>query len=119
MIEHPHGQFALFVGQWKRDPRASVRAWVNGAEQPRGSGRSRRRSPMDMRGERPGVAAPEARHARQDLGATLRHALSAAREKKRMPSLCSAVAQLVRWQCEQLSALPDEKHARCSTRCSA
>jgi ribonucleoside-diphosphate reductase alpha chain len=27
-----------------------------------------------------------------------------------MPSLCSAVAQLVRWQCEQLSALPDEKH---------
>jgi ribonucleoside-diphosphate reductase alpha chain len=29
-------------------------------------------------------------------------------EKKRMPSLCSAVAQLVRWQCEQLKALPDE-----------
>src|SRR5258708_21173515 len=27
-----------------------------------------------------------------------------------MPSLCPAVAQLVRRQCEELSALPDEKH---------
>jgi len=27
-----------------------------------------------------------------------------------MPSVCSAVAQLVRWQCEQLNALPDEKY---------
>jgi ribonucleoside-diphosphate reductase alpha chain len=31
-------------------------------------------------------------------------------ELKKMPSVCSAVAQLVRWQCEQLNALPDEKH---------
>src|SRR6266581_3903789 len=31
-------------------------------------------------------------------------------ELKKMPSVCSAVAQLVRWQCEQLNALPDGKH---------
>src|SRR5258708_27976242 len=31
-------------------------------------------------------------------------------ELKKMPSICSAVAQLVRWQCEEMRALPEEKH---------
>src|SRR5260221_4445079 len=39
MIEHPHGQFALFVGHVENETRAHpFEAWVNGAEQPRGLG---------------------------------------------------------------------------------
>jgi ribonucleoside-diphosphate reductase alpha chain len=33
-------------------------------------------------------------------------------EKMRMPSVASAVAQLVRWRCERLGALPEVKHGQ-------
>ena len=37
MIETPHGEFALFVGQIENDKRQAVpfEIWVNGTEQPR------------------------------------------------------------------------------------
>jgi ribonucleoside-diphosphate reductase alpha chain len=38
MIDHPHGEFALFVGQVEQAAGRPFEVWVNGAEQPRGLG---------------------------------------------------------------------------------
>src|SRR6266705_2280770 len=111
MIEHPHGQFALFVGHVENETRAHpFEVWVNGAEQPRGLGAVAKTLSMDMRANDPAWL-------RVKLETLAKTASDDAfdmpfpphGEKKRMPSLCSAVAQLVRWQCEELRALPDEK----------
>jgi ribonucleoside-diphosphate reductase alpha chain len=112
MIEHPHGEFAIFVGHVETPERAHpFEVWVNGAEQPRGLGAVAKTLSMDMRSNDPAWM-------RLKLDTLAKTASDDAfdmpfpphGEKKRMPSLCSAVAQLVRWQCEQLNALPDEKH---------
>jgi ribonucleoside-diphosphate reductase alpha chain len=112
MIEHPHGEFAIFVGHVETPERAHpFEVWVNGAEQPRGLGAVAKTLSMDMRANDPAWM-------RLKLDTLAKTASDDAfdmpfpphGEKKRMPSVCSAVAQLVRWQCEQLNALPDEKH---------
>src|SRR5713226_9579463 len=112
MIEHPHGEFAIFVGHVETPERAHpFEVWVNGAEQPRGLGAVAKTLSMDMRANDPewlrlklDTLAKTAADDAFDMPFTPHG------EKKRMPSLCSAVAQLVRWQCEQLKALPDEQH---------
>jgi ribonucleoside-diphosphate reductase alpha chain len=112
MIEHPHGEFAIFVGHVETPERAHpFEIWVNGAEQPRGLGAVAKTLSMDMRANDPVWL-------RLKLDTLAKTASDDAfdmpfpphGENKRMPSVCSAVAQLVRWQCEQLNALPDEKH---------
>jgi len=47
MIDSPVGKFALFIGHVEGETHRAFpfEVWVNGAEQPRGLGRSRRRSP--------------------------------------------------------------------------
>jgi ribonucleoside-diphosphate reductase alpha chain len=110
LIEHPHGHFALFVGHVENEVHPHpFEVWVNGAEQPRGLGAVAKTLSMDMRANDPAWL-------RLKLETLAKTAADDAfdmpfpphGEKKRMPSLCSAVAQLVRWQCEQLKALPDE-----------
>src|SRR5712671_619245 len=112
MIEHPHGEFAIFVGHVETPERAHpFEDWVNGAEQPRGLGAVAKTLSMDMRANDPGWL-------RLKLETLAKTASDDAfdmpfpphGELKKMPSVCSAVAQLVRWQCEQLNALPEEKH---------
>jgi ribonucleoside-diphosphate reductase alpha chain len=111
MIEHPHGEFAIFVGHVESDSRPRpFEVWVNGAEQPRGLGAVAKTLSMDMRASDPAWL-------RLKLDTLAKTASDDAfdmpfpphGELKRMPSICSAVAQLVRWQCEELHALPDEK----------
>src|SRR5438128_5981596 len=112
MIEHPHGQFALFVGHVENETRAHpFEAWVNGAEQPRGRGAVAKTLSMDMRANDPAWLRLKLDTLAKTSGDdAFDMPFPPHGEKKRMPSLCSAVAQLVRWQCEQLRALPDEKH---------
>src|SRR6266853_1965172 len=112
MIEHPHGQFALFVGHVENETRAHpFEAWVNGAEQPRGLGAVAKTLSMDMRANDPAWLRLKLETLAKTSGDdAFDMPFPPHGEKKRMPSLCSAVAQLVRWQCEQLSALPEEKH---------
>jgi len=112
MIEHTHGTFALFVGHVENEGRAfPFEVWVNGIEQPRGLGALAKTLSMDMRANDPAWLKLKletlAKTASDDA---FDMPFPPHGEKKRMPSLCSAVAQLVRWQCEQLKALPDEKH---------
>ena len=112
MIEHPDGEFAIFVGHVETPERVHpFEVWVNGAEQPRGLGAVAKTLSMDMR-------ASDAAWLRLKLETLAKTASDDAfdmpfpphGELKRMPSVCSAVAQLVRWQCEQMRALPEEKH---------
>jgi len=112
MIEHPHGDFALFVGHVENEVHAHpFEAWVNGAEQPRGLGAVAKTLSMDMRANDPAWLRLKLDTLAKTSGDdAFDMPFPPHGEKKRMPSLCSAVAQLVRWQCEQLNALPDEKH---------
>ncbi len=112
MIEHPHGDFALFVGHVENETHTHpFEAWVNGAEQPRGLGAVAKTLSMDMRADDPAwLRLKLDTLAKTSSDDAFDMPFPPHGEKKRMPSLCSAVAQLVRWQCEQLNALPDEKH---------
>src|SRR3954468_9816595 len=111
MIEHPHGDFALFVGHVEKARVHPFEAWVNGSEQPRGLGAVAKTLSMDMRADDPAWL-------RVKLDALAKTAGDDAfdmpfpplGERKRMPSVCSAVAQLVRFRCEQLGALPESAH---------
>src|SRR5262245_25120506 len=54
MIEHPDGEFAIFVGHVDTPERAHpFEVWVNGAEQPRGLGAVAKTLSMDMRANDP------------------------------------------------------------------
>jgi ribonucleoside-diphosphate reductase alpha chain len=112
MIEHPHGHFALFVGHVENEVHAHpFEVWVNGAEQPRGLGAVAKTLSMDMRANDPGWLRLKLETLAKTSGDdAFEMPFPPHGEKKRMPSLCSAVAQLVRWQCEELRALPDEQH---------
>jgi ribonucleoside-diphosphate reductase alpha chain len=112
MIEHPSGSFALFVGHVENEIHAHpFEVWVNGAEQPRGLGAVAKTLSMDMRASDPAWLRLKLETlAKTTSDDAFDMPFPPHGEKKRMPSLCSAVAQLVRWQCEQLKALPDEKH---------
>jgi ribonucleoside-diphosphate reductase alpha chain len=112
MIEHPHGHFALFVGHVENEIHAHpFEAWVNGAEQPRGLGAVAKTLSMDMRANDPAWLRLKLETLAKTSGDdAFAMPFPPHGEKKLMPSLCSAVAQLVRWRCEELRALPDEKH---------
>ena len=111
MIEHPHGHFALFVGHVENEIHAHpFEAWVNGAEQPRGLGAVAKTLSMDMRANDPAWLRLKLETLAKTSGDdAFAMPFPPHGEKKLMPSLCSAVAQLVRWRCEQLNALPEEK----------
>ena len=71
MIEHPHGDFALFVGHVENELHAHpFEVWVNGGEQPRGLGAVAKTLSMDMRANDPAWLRAQARDARQDRRAT-------------------------------------------------
>ena len=121
MLEHPGGEFALFVGHVEDEDGGGApsvtsgrrsfpfEAWVNGAEQPRGLGAVAKTLSMDMRAKdrawlklkldvlskTPGdhsVEMPVPPHGARRL----------------VPSVAAGLAQVIRWRCDALGAL-DEK----------
>jgi ribonucleoside-diphosphate reductase alpha chain len=106
MIESPQGRFALFVGQVEEGGRAfPFEVWVNGAEQPRGLGAVAKTLSMDMRADdrawlkmKLDVLASTVGDDSFDLR------FPPHGEKRRVPGVVSAVAQVVRFRCEQLKA---------------
>jgi ribonucleoside-diphosphate reductase alpha chain len=112
MIEHPQGHFALFVGHVENEVHAHpFEVWVNGAEQPRSLGAVAKTLSMDMRANDPAWLRVKLETLAKTSGDdAFAMPFPPHGEKKLMPSLCSAVAQLVRWRCEQLNALPEAKH---------
>ncbi len=113
MIEHPHGTFAVFVGHVKSDGADSARphafeVWVNGAEQPRGIGALAKTLSMDMRANDSGWLKLKLDSLAKAAGDdAFDMAFPPHGEKKRMPSVVSAFAQVVRWHVEKLGALAE------------
>ena len=106
MIDAPTGRFALFVGHVEEGGRSfPFEIWVNGAEQPRGLGAVAKTLSMDMRADdrawlkmKLDVLASTV----GDDGFDMRFPPHG--EKKRVPGIVSALAQVVRWRCDQLHA---------------
>ena len=111
MIDSPEGKFALFIGHVEGE--AVQRAfpfevWVNGAEQPRGLGAVAKTLSMDMRAnDRAWLKMKLDALALTvgDDGFDMR--MPPHGEKKRVPSMVSALGQVVRWRCESLKAFDD------------
>ncbi|HSI49328.1 MAG TPA: adenosylcobalamin-dependent ribonucleoside-diphosphate reductase [Ideonella sp.] len=117
MIQHPHGDFALFVGELPAEagPDGGLfgrtlpfEVWVNGAEQPRGLGALAKTLSMDMR-----VNDPQWLKLKLDALATVAEersfemAFPPSGEKRLFPGVVAATASVIRWRCEQLGALQD------------
>ncbi|HUQ29854.1 MAG TPA: adenosylcobalamin-dependent ribonucleoside-diphosphate reductase [Usitatibacter sp.] len=106
MIDSPFGRFALFVGQVEEAGRAfPFEVWVNGAEQPRGLGAVAKTLSMDMRAD----DREWLRMKLESLASTVGDDSFEMRfpphgEKRKVPGVVSAMAQVVRWRCEQLRA---------------
>jgi len=113
MIEHPHGTFAVFVGHVESDGTSSTRphafeVWVNGAEQPRGIGALAKTLSMDMRANDAGWLRLKLDSLAKAAGDdAFDMAFPPHGERKRMPSVVSALAQVLRWRVEQLGALAE------------
>jgi ribonucleoside-diphosphate reductase alpha chain len=112
MIEHPHGTFAVFVGHVEGDPEVNggrphaFEVWVNGAEQPRGLGALAKTLSMDMRANDAGWLKLKLDSLAKAAGDdAFEMAFPPLGERKRMPSVVAALAQVVRWRVEQIGAL--------------
>jgi ribonucleoside-diphosphate reductase alpha chain len=107
MIEHTTGDFALFVGHVENEgKKRPFEVWVNGAEQPRGLGAIAKSLSMDMRANDHawlGLKLETLAKTRADDAFDMPFPPDG--EKKRMPSLVAAFAQLVRYRVEELGAL--------------
>jgi ribonucleoside-diphosphate reductase alpha chain len=117
MIQHPHGEFALFVGELPAeagpgtglfDGTLPFEVWVNGAEQPRGLGALAKTLSMDMRANDPqwlklklDALATVAEERAFDMPFPPRG------ERRLFPGVVAATAAVIRWRCEQLGALQD------------
>jgi len=111
MIEYPQGSFALFVGHvingggrpWPFE------VWVNGAEQPRGLGALAKTLSMDMRAnDRAWLKLKLETLAKTRSNDACAIPFPPEGESRPVPSIVAAVAQLVRWQLDQLDALDQE-----------
>ena len=117
MIQHPHGDFALFVGELPAEAGPGTglfgttlpfEVWVNGAEQPRGLGALAKTLSMDMR-----VNDPQWLKLKLDALATVAEERAFEMpfpphgERRLFPGVVAATASVIRWRCEQLGALQD------------
>lgn len=116
LIQHPHGDFALFVGELPLDgPDGGLfgrnlpfEVWVNGAEQPRGLSALAKTLSMDLRTN-------DAAWLRLKLDALATVAEERAfempmppgGEPRLFPGVVAATAAVIRWRCEQLGALAE------------
>lgn len=116
MIRHPHGDFALFVGELPAEgPDAGLfgknlpfEVWVNGAEQPRGLSAVAKTLSMDLRTN-------DAAWLKLKLDALTTVAEERAfempmppgGESRLFPGVVAATAAVIRWRCEQMGALQE------------
>ena len=111
MIEHTHGSFGLFVGHVENEGRVfPFEVWVNGIEQPRGLGALAKTLSMDMRAnDHAWLMLKLETLAKTASDDAFDMPFPPHGEKKRMPSVVAALAQVVRYRVEQLEALDEKK----------
>ncbi|OQA35049.1 MAG: Ribonucleoside-diphosphate reductase NrdZ [Betaproteobacteria bacterium ADurb.Bin341] len=109
MLDSPIGKFALFVGHVEPEGRAwPFEVWANGPAEPRGLGAVAKTLSMDMRANDRGWLKMKLDALARTPGDSYEMAMPPHGEKKRMPSVVSAMAQIIRWRVEQLGALEEE-----------
>ncbi len=110
MIEHGQAKFALFVGQVDQEERAwPFEVWVNGPSQPRGLGAVAKTLSMDMRANDHGWLAIKLESLAKTAGdESFDMVFPPHGEKKRMPSIVAAMAQLIQYRVEQSGAFKHE-----------
>jgi len=105
MVEHPQYRFAVFVGHVENGVPHPFEVWVNGSEQPRGLGALAKSLSMDMRANDHAWLKLKLDTLAKTRGDDAFEMPFPPRgEKKLMPSVVSAFAQIIRWRVEQLHA---------------
>jgi len=108
MIDAPHGSFAVFVGHVDNGRKFPFEVWVNGAGQPRGLGPLAKTLSMDMRANDPGWLKLKLETLAKAGGdEPFDMPFPPHGERRRMPSIVAAFAQVVRWRVEQLGGFHD------------
>ena len=106
MVDSPIGKFALFVGHVEPEGRAwPFEVWANGPAEPRGLGAVAKTLSMDMRANDHGWLEMKLDALARTPGDSFDMSMPPHGERKRMPSVVSAMAQVIRWRVEQLGAL--------------
>ncbi len=111
MIEYPQGSFALFVGHVVNGGGRAFpfEVWVNGAEQPRGIGALAKSLSMDMRAnDRAWLKLKLDTLAKTRGDDACAIAMPPEGEARPVPSIVSAVTQIVRWHLDELRALDSD-----------
>ena len=117
MIDAPTGGFALFVGQVGQvdapndmfNDKFPFEVWVNGADQPRGLGAVAKTLSMDMRTNDHAWLKLKLDTLALTVGEkSFELAFPPHGEKKLVPGMVSAFAQIVRYRCEQLGTFTHE-----------
>ncbi|MFY9327135.1 MAG: adenosylcobalamin-dependent ribonucleoside-diphosphate reductase [Georgfuchsia sp.] len=121
MIEAPHGEFAIFVGQTEEETLGVTsksgdlgrgvpfEVWVNGSEQPRGLGAVAKTLSMDMRANDKAFLKLKLDALARTVGEeSFEMPFPPLGEKKLMSGMVSAFAQVVRYRCERAGALEGE-----------
>jgi ribonucleoside-diphosphate reductase alpha chain len=105
MIEHPQYRFAVFVGHVENGRPHPFEVWVNGSEQPRGLGALAKTLSADMRAnDSAWLKLKLDTLAKAGGDEPFEMPFPPGGEKKLMPSVVSAFAQVVRWRVEQLQS---------------
>jgi ribonucleoside-diphosphate reductase alpha chain len=107
MIEHPQYRFAVFVGHVEDGSAGGAphafEVWVNGSEQPRGLGALAKTLSMDMRAnDHAWLMLKLETLAKSGGDDAFDMPFPPRGEKKRMPSVVAAFAQIIKWRVEQL-----------------
>jgi len=110
MVDSPFGRFALFVGQVEEHGKAfPFEVWVNGAEQPRGLGAVAKTLSMDMRANDRAWLRMKLDVLASTVGDdSFEMRFPPHGEKRKSPGVVSAMAQVVRFRCEQLRAFDEQ-----------
>jgi ribonucleoside-diphosphate reductase alpha chain len=106
MIDSPIGKFALFVGHVESEDRTwPFEVWANGPAEPRGLGAVAKTLSMDMRANDHGWLEMKLEALAKTPGDSFELPMPPYGERKRVPSVVSAMAQVIQWRVEQLGAL--------------
>ena len=104
MIEHPQSRFAVFVSHIENGHPHAFEVWVNGSEQPRGLGALAKTLSMDMRAKDLSWLRLKLDALAKAGGDPFEMPFPPGGERRLMPSLVSAFAQIVRFRVEQLAS---------------
>ncbi|HEX5364919.1 MAG TPA: ribonucleoside-diphosphate reductase, adenosylcobalamin-dependent, partial [Gallionella sp.] len=112
VVKHPLGSFVAFVSHTENGRKVPFEVWVNGSEQPRGLGALAKTLSMDMRALDPVWLRMKLEMLMKTAGDdAFDMPMPPDGEIKRMPSLVSAFAHLLKYRIEQLGALEIDEDA--------